>query len=86
VGGSSCAVYVWQYPLVAGVAGCYAELGIIGKVPVEVLALTSCSIAVLIGLASYYAIERPINKSGWLARLAGVQSKAMIGRSAEVAA
>jgi peptidoglycan/LPS O-acetylase OafA/YrhL len=50
------------------------------------LALTSCSIAVLIGLASYYAIERPINKSGWLARLAGVQSKAMIGRSAEVAA
>ncbi|MGO4641722.1 acyltransferase family protein [Mesorhizobium sp. 2RAF45] len=86
VGDSSYSLYLWHYPLFAVLAACYADLGIIGKVPVEVLALTSCSIAVLVGLASYYAIERPINKSGWVARLAGVQSKAMIGRSAEVAA
>lgn len=86
VGGASYSLYLWHYPLFAVLAACYADLGIISKVPVDVLALTSCSIAVLFGLASYYAIERPINKFGWAARLAGVQREAGIGRSAEVAA
>ncbi|BAB53679.1 acyltransferase family protein [Mesorhizobium japonicum] len=71
VGDSSYSLYLWHYPLFAVLAACYADLGIMSRVPVEVLALTSCSIAVLFGFVSYYGIERPINKSGWVARLAG---------------
>lgn len=72
LGDASYSLYLWHQMLFALMAAMWVKLGVHGGLP---LRLVSIPIAIAIGVASYRLIERPINKSKWVALLAGAEKR-----------
>ncbi|MFD1986517.1 acyltransferase family protein [Mesorhizobium newzealandense] len=72
LGDASYSLYLWHQMLFAVMAAVWVKLGIAGGLP---LRLVSIPVAIALGVASYRLIERPIYKSKWVSRLAGVEPK-----------
>ncbi|MER9346108.1 acyltransferase [Mesorhizobium sp. M0227] len=75
LGDASYSLYLWHQLLFAIMAAIYGQLGLVGKINEYVLWLSLFAVIIPFSFFSFYQIERRINKSGWVARLAGVGGK-----------
>ena len=71
LGDSSYSLYLWHQMLFAVMAALCVNFGLVGKVPLIALALSFLVMAIPVAMLSYHQIEKRINKSDWLTRLAG---------------
>lgn len=75
LGDASYSLYLWHQLLYAVMVAVFVSPGYAGMHDQRLLWVFSVPIALTVGFASFYLIERPINKSAWVARLAGVEPK-----------
>ena len=66
LGNASYSIYLWHAVVFLGLAQLFVKLGLVGTVHSSLLAVAMGCVGLLVGLASYHALEKPLLQ--WLSR------------------